>query len=193
MGKKLHWHKTFSDRYLADRETVKLSLAQHGLLHIINCILRTQTDHPGRYIIRGRIGTLSELTNDALMYAHGSHKAPKISVTSHIHRLLAAHLIEQDPDGLLYSPYICQEVAESKVNEVRGRLGGNPALCKPDNPPLKPEKKREEKKRREGKPDAENVDNSGSNDPRARRDEPAKAARAGLVHISKYLPKREDR
>ena len=193
MGKKLHWHKTFSDRYLADREVIQLNLAEHGLLHIINCILRTQTDSPGRYIIRGRIGSTLELLKDVRMYAQGQRKVPRNNTPKYMAKCLTnvvqSHLLEIDNDGMIYSPYICQEVAESKVNELRGKLGGNPALAKGVNPPLKPEKKRREKKREEDNRNPEIVDNSGVSDPSARRGEPHKAARAGLVHIGDVIEK----
>ena len=173
MGKKLQWHKTYSDRYLVDREIIRLSFAEHGLLNVINCILRTQTNRVGCYIIRGRIGTLDELIDDAKRYAHKSRRG-----RNDVHRhaamtLLSAHLLEQDEDGMIYSPYICQEVAENKVNEIHGRLGGNPGLT----PPLR--QKRREKKRREEKQNAAGV---GRGDKR-----PADGSRRGPISIGDIL------
>ncbi|MCP4898856.1 MAG: hypothetical protein GY906_17940 [bacterium] len=150
MGKKLHWNKTYSDRYLADRELNQLTFLEHGLLQIINCILRTQTDRVGCYIIRDRIGTREELIKHARRHAHGSHKMRDDVAMMGLCTLTTAALLEQDVDGMIYSPYICEEVAESKINTIRGKLGGSPRLSTPVNPPLKPEKKRRDKKREEG-------------------------------------------
>ena len=150
MATKFHWHKMHSDRYLADREYNQLSLAEHGTMNIIHNILRTQTDIPGVYIICGRPGTRDELAKHVLRHANRSRARGVLYVNCVVTVLVLRHILEVDSVGIISSPYICKEVAQSKIGQIRGRLGGNPGLT-PDeiqvNPPLNLEKRREEKRR----------------------------------------------
>ncbi len=148
MGTKYHWHKMHSDRYLADREYNQLSLAEHGTMNIIHNILRTQTDIPGMYIINGRAGTRDELVKHVLRHAHGSSRVGARLAHSTLTVLIQHAIIDTDNTGMLCSPYICNEVAQNKINQIRGRLGGNPRLTPPVNPPVKAEKRREEKNKK---------------------------------------------
>ena len=128
-----------SDRYLADREYNQLSLAEHGTMNIINNILRTQTDMPGVYIICGRTGTMDELVKHVLRHAHKSATVGARYCESTVRVLVQRHIVEVDSTGIISSPYICKEVSQSKISQIKGRLGGNPRLTPQEiqlNPPL---------------------------------------------------------
>lgn len=158
MAKKLQWNRNYSESYLVDRELNKLSFAQHGLLKIINDILWTQTDEPGKYIIKGRPGTLDELLADTKRYAHGSMRDRRRTTDRHLGRFFNANLLAHDEHQTIYSPFILKEIKKHEDAVTRGKKGGSPLLNPQDNPQdnqgVKP---REDKRERRGEENKKNI------------------------------------
>lgn len=136
MGRKLTWFKKHADAYLVDVHVRALSYGARGLNEDLWCILRTQTDAPGWFIMEGQPMSTRCIEGVCKVYAppdKGSRRYLSKYLLECLHSPLYAQI-----DGIWYSEYIVKEYEEIRVSTERGKRGGNPSLTTPVKGVVKP-------------------------------------------------------
>jgi len=109
----------WSDSLLADQRVMSLSWAQKGVFLVVMCVLRTQTDRPGWFIVNGKtldhegvIGLLKGYRKDGKGQSEGLRNA--------VETITEAGLIQQSKDGAYFSPRIVEEYETSEAAQIGG-------------------------------------------------------------------------
>lgn len=110
----------YSDNYLADLKISRLSWEAKGIFTHIMCILRTQTDEPGYLKINGEIISKNDLSGILTEYQSRRNRGAKV-VLRGIDEILKDGLLQQQNDGLLYSPRVVKEYEISELTEKGGK------------------------------------------------------------------------
>lgn len=130
MSKKLHWFRHYAKDYLGDPAIMGLSHQAKGLLLDINSILWAHTDRQGYYVVNGQIGTFDELLTLALSYSTGPNNGRRRAARWSLAGLQKVGHLAKGTDGIIYSKYLVNLIANSELQSERGRKGGNPAITK---------------------------------------------------------------
>jgi hypothetical protein len=192
LATKLRWFKWYGSHYLSERKTKALTLRDHGVYIIASCILWTQTDEIGRYIVNRKPGTLLDFARTISDYVVSGKRRNTQQVVNGLRTLCDAGLIEISEDGLISCPHILKQLAETRVAQYCGRKGGNPELNPTDpsmdKPPVKLEKIRKEKNKKK-EVTTSSVSGGSNGTDRGSEDAPARKSGGAPRHIGETIRK----
>jgi hypothetical protein len=100
-----------------------LIFREHGVFLIASCILWTETDEPGRYIIKGKKKTMLEFAQHIARFAQQNryNRTPTKQVVNVLLRCCQDAVIEVLNDGTIQCPHILKQLELSKKRAEAGK------------------------------------------------------------------------
>jgi hypothetical protein len=127
---RLPWLKFFPSDWLGDELLRMCSLAAHGLLAALMCVMHKAVPY-GHVLVNGRVPTDTELAR--LVGARGVGELRRLRS-----ELLKHGVLSVTEEGILYSRRMVRTASRSSVGRANGLRGGNPRLRPLRGPDARP-------------------------------------------------------
>jgi hypothetical protein len=123
MGSNLPWFKWYGRQYIADSIQRGWGEREHATYLIASCILWTETDEPGRYIIKGKAGSMTDFAQQIarICPANEGDRIPTQRVVNTLRTLSEHRVIYTSKSGVIECPFILKQLELSKKRAEAGK------------------------------------------------------------------------
>lgn len=120
----MYWFKMFANDYLADVKIRNLTIYEKGTLQIMWCLLQTQTDLPGVFVINEKILSIPDIAEMIRCASPPDHTTIR-NISGWVSATYQKGVLQQYQDGYLkgafYSERIVKDYEESELMAKAGR------------------------------------------------------------------------
>jgi len=137
---KLRWFKWYGTDYLKDSINRGWGYREHGVFLIASCILWTETDEPGRYILKGKPGTMTDFARHIARFCSANRysRTPTQVAVNVLRRCCEEAVMKTTKQGVIECPHILNQLELSKKRADAGKKRGdicsaNSEVCSAQN------------------------------------------------------------